>query len=1256
MFKHKLLTALMSAAMLLGAGAALPSAEDGGAVISASADAQTTRVKLDAAPFEDYSAYNNHFYQTASDKDGGIYTFNNGTLWFTNAATGATAKVKDLTTEGIPAYADYSSIFEVGGKLYILENDYAGNTSNVLILDLSARTLTKKLSFTTMYSAIGADSSGRIFLAGDTDKKVTVFSSSGTKLTTGTAPTTVYRFTGFDSTNGNFYYEGYYNYVYWGYDHETTSLFAGNFKSSKLTFGANFIDVLYQNYWYDHNGSAMMVNNKYMIWTANMLHWFTGVFNSNSFSDITSESAEVPVVMSANLTENSAGSDSYGVRTVYNSAKDSFIVYTGEKKLTEYDQKGEQTTTFGTQGNVFALYKVGDNVCAVEKDDSGNYYLETIPWTDPTYIRLDKSSASLKTNGSAALKASTDSLLEQNITWTSSNSKIATVDSNGRVYGVKAGTATISAKLQSGLTATCRVTVTDRTVSAADFKTSLKGVKNDNAGSQNYYVWASAADSYLFQNTDGTLWRVENTSSGVVAEKYSKDGKTLQSTVKITQELPLFGGAFSGKDYNYIVFGQTNPKYSDSVEVLRVVRYTKDWKKSKSVSIKGANTYVPFEAGALRMAELDGKLYIHTCHKMYQSGDGYNHQANMTFIVKESDMTVLGSHYGVSNLGTGYVSHSFNQFIQASGDNIYRADHGEGYPDGLTLTILNKNSEITDVTGGVVFEYDCSGNYSGATLGGLAVSEKAAVLAYTYDVDPDNGAYLARNVYVSVVDLASGSTKQTKLTSFTKNSSVFASTPQIVKLNDYLFAVMWEESENGSYNVKYVIVDGAGRLCSAVTSIPARLSECQPILCSDGSIRWTASSVLYCIDPFDLTSAHIHDFSSSKITTQPTYTSTGVRTYTCSVCGATKTETVAKLKYPISSGTVSIKYASYTYTGKAITPDSRNGADEITVTCNGKKLVKGTDYTVSYSNNVNVGYQTAAAVITGKGDYTGTLTKKFTIKPKKQAAPTVTTKNGGFTVKWTADSSAVGYQVLYCQQADFDPSCSTYHSTTIVGKTSVNLTNVPKAGETWYIKVRAFTSSDGTVNGVRYGNYSTAVTKKALGNVTGVTIPNSSYTYTGKAISPQVTVTDSKGSKLRVGIDYTVSYSGNISVGQAVITVTGKGNYQGTVTKTFMIKPAVNAIKTLTSTAKNSFTVTYTKATAGASGYQILYCKNSSFSSSDPTYHSTSVTDLSTLSKTVTANVKSGETWYVKVRSYVIQPGTATRYGRYSAVKTVKIK
>ncbi len=85
------------------------------------------------------------------------------------------------------------------------------------------------------------------------------------------------------------------------------------------------------------------------------------------------------------------------------------------------------------------------------------------------------------------------------------------------------------------------------------------------------------------------------------------------------------------------------------------------------------------------------------------------------------------------------------------------------------------------------------------------------------------------------------------------------------------------------------------------------------------------------------------------------------------------------------------------------------------------------------------------------------------------------------------------------------------------------------------------------------------------------------YTYTGKEIKPAVTVV-LKDQTLTTD-DYTVTYEKNIEVGTATVTVTGKGNYKGTVTKNFTIKAApvtTEDIKAATITLAGGDTHTYT--------------------------------------------------------------------------------
>ncbi|MCQ2532821.1 MAG: DUF4214 domain-containing protein, partial [Saccharofermentans sp.] len=92
----------------------------------------------------------------------------------------------------------------------------------------------------------------------------------------------------------------------------------------------------------------------------------------------------------------------------------------------------------------------------------------------------------------------------------------------------------------------------------------------------------------------------------------------------------------------------------------------------------------------------------------------------------------------------------------------------------------------------------------------------------------------------------------------------------------------------------------------------------------------------------------------------------------------TKTFSITAIGLTSSNTTVS-GITNKTYTGSAITQN-------ITVTYGGKTLVNGTDYTVSYSNNTNVG--TATVSITGKGNYSGTVNKTFTISAVVTPAPT----------------------------------------------------------------------------------------------------------------------------------------------------------------------------------------------------------------------------------------------------------------------------
>ena len=217
------------------------------------------------------------------------------------------------------------------------------------------------------------------------------------------------------------------------------------------------------------------------------------------------------------------------------------------------------------------------------------------------------------------------------------------------------------------------------------------------------------------------------------------------------------------------------------------------------------------------------------------------------------------------------------------------------------------------------------------------------------------------------------------------------------------------------------------------------------------------------------------------------------------------------------------KPGSFAYTGKEITP-------EPVLKYNKQTLRKGTDYTVSYGGNVDAG--TACITVTGKGKYRGSKEISFTIKgislskmkfekldsmtydgTRRMAVVTILDKSG------KALQQGVDYQLVY--QNDDKAGTATV---TVIGK----------------------------------GNYagSKKLTYKILPaelSTAKISIPGNQV-YTGKAVTvtPEVTF---GGTVLQEKQDYTVSYKNNSKAGTATMTLTGKGNFKGKVTKTFEIIP-----------------------------------------------------------------------------------------------------
>ena len=170
-----------------------------------------------------------------------------------------------------------------------------------------------------------------------------------------------------------------------------------------------------------------------------------------------------------------------------------------------------------------------------------------------------------------------------------------------------------------------------------------------------------------------------------------------------------------------------------------------------------------------------------------------------------------------------------------------------------------------------------------------------------------------------------------------------------------------------------------------------------------------------------------------------------------------------------------------------------------------------------------------------------------------------------------------------------------------------------------------------------------------------ITLSATSYTYNGKQKKPKVTITDSKG-KLISPTNYTVSYSKNKAVGTAAIKITWKGNYSGTSSKSFTIRPKGTSITKTAATAKR-LTVKWKKQTTQASGYEVQYSTNKDFPKKTTIAKKTKKATSQTLAvKNLKGkNQKAIKKCYVRIRTYKTVNGK-TYYSKWSGVKSILLK
>lgn len=163
-----------------------------------------------------------------------------------------------------------------------------------------------------------------------------------------------------------------------------------------------------------------------------------------------------------------------------------------------------------------------------------------------------------------------------------------------------------------------------------------------------------------------------------------------------------------------------------------------------------------------------------------------------------------------------------------------------------------------------------------------------------------------------------------------------------------------------------------------------------------------------------------------------------------------------------------------------------------------------------------------------------------------------------------------------------------------------------------------------------------------------VQLSKTSLVYNGKAQKPAVTVKDGYGSIMN-SKDYTLKYANNKNVGQATVTVTFKGNYKGTIKKTFDIVPKGTSISKITA-KKKGFDLKWKKQAAQTTGYEIQYSTSSKFKGAKTVKNIKAKTTSKNISR-----LSANKRYYVRIRTYKTVKGKKY-YSDWSKSRNIKTK
>ena len=640
------------------------------------------------------------------------------------------------------------------------------------------------------------------------------------------------------------------------------------------------------------------------------------------------------------------------------------------------------------------------------------------------------------------------------------------------------------------------------------------------------------AKNYTITTANGTLEvtdRAENERFEITVEANSKTHKYTGEKQSVTGFVKT---EFTVNGKKYTVSGLTSKaegtdfgEYETTIEGTAVVKDADGNDVTKQFNVKTKVGKLSITKRAVTMTSKSAsKAYDGTAltkHEVTETGDGF-----------------------VKGEGATY-SYTGSQTLVGSSDNAFTYTLNEGTKaKNYTITTANGTLEVTDRAENERFEITVTANSVKATYDG---KEHEAAGFETTEFTVNKQKY-------TVSGLTTESPKKTNAGKYTNNISGTVVVKD--KAGNDVTAQFTVKTENGNLVInrkKYTVetldgnktYDGTpltagakinGIIADEVVEIKTTksLTDVGNILNDKYELTWkTAKAINYKLDG--------EKFGTLTVTTQSINPGTDPEKPNPDYTGA-------KVNSPSD--------AVYDGNEHKWIPTVTDKAD--------KKLKAGTDYTVAYSTKNFKDVGTIDVTITGKGNYTGTVTRTYKITPK--------------SVTVTAEDKTKVF-------GEADPKLTAKVAGTL-GNDTVEYTLSRKTGETagkYEITVKG-DKSQGNYT-VTYVAGTLTITSQSIDPGTDPEKPNPDYTgakvnspkdsvYDGKEHKWSPTVTNKADKKLKAGTDYTVEYSTSdfTNVGTIEVTITGKGNYSGTVKRFYKVTPKEYTVTTESATKTYSGT------------------------------------------------------------------------------------